>query len=95
MRHDRNGMPYNLKVCERNGKTVQDVEHILLDCLQEHLVSLCTSTPAGLPTLVEESSTRENLFEPARCVWCGPFYGWVPDPSISHDFYSAFFNLVT
>jgi hypothetical protein len=44
MRHNRNRRPYELRICdEGDWHTVQDEEHILLDCPHEHLVSLsCT-----------------------------------------------------
>jgi len=43
MRHDRNRRPYELRI--RDGcdwHTIQDEEHILLDCPHEHLVRLYT-----------------------------------------------------
>jgi hypothetical protein len=36
MRHDRNRRPYELRICDRcDWHTIQDEEHILLDCLHE------------------------------------------------------------
>jgi len=41
MRHDRNRRPYELRICDRRDwHTIQDEEHILLDCPHEHLVRL-------------------------------------------------------
>ena len=43
MRHDRKSKPHELRICAKcDWHTVQDEEHILLDCPCEHLVSLCT-----------------------------------------------------
>jgi len=43
MRHIRNRRPYELRICDEcDWHSVQDEEHILLDCLREHLVSLRT-----------------------------------------------------
>jgi hypothetical protein len=40
-----------------------------------------TAPPACLSTSVKEwPNTFEDLFEPARYVWCGLFCGWVPSP---------------
>jgi len=40
MHYNRNGRPYELRVCDTcDWHTVQDEEHILLDCLHEHLKS--------------------------------------------------------
>jgi len=43
MRHNRNRRPYELRICDKcEWHSVQDEEHILLDCPHEHLVSLRT-----------------------------------------------------
>ena len=43
MRHNRNRRPYELRICDKcDWHSVQDEEHILLDCPHEHLVSLRT-----------------------------------------------------
>ena len=43
MRHDRNRRPYELGICDRcDWHTIQDEEHILLDCPHEPLVRLRT-----------------------------------------------------
>ena len=43
MRHNRNRRPHELRICNKcDWHTVQDTEHILLDYLHEHLVSLRT-----------------------------------------------------
>jgi len=43
MRHNRNRRPYELRICDKfDWHSVQDEEHILLDCPHEHLVSLHT-----------------------------------------------------
>jgi hypothetical protein len=43
MRHNRNRRPYELRICYKcDWHSVQDEEHILLDCPHEHLVSLRT-----------------------------------------------------
>jgi len=54
MRHDRNRRPYELRICDRCDRhTIQDEEHILLDCPHEHLVRLRTQQrTACLPTSV-------------------------------------------
>jgi len=42
-RHNRNRRPYELSICDKSDwHSVQDEEHILLDCPHEHLVSLRT-----------------------------------------------------
>jgi len=41
MRHNRNRRPYELRICDKcDWHSVQDEEHILLDCPHEHLVSI-------------------------------------------------------
>jgi len=43
MHHDRNRRLLELRICDKCGwHTVQDEEHILLDCPHEHLASLRT-----------------------------------------------------
>ena len=43
MRHIRNRRPYELRICDKcDWHTVQDEEHILLDCPHEHFYSICT-----------------------------------------------------
>jgi len=54
MRHNRNRRPYELRICDNcDWYSVQDEEHILLDCPHEHLVSLRTQhRQPCLPTSV-------------------------------------------
>ena len=44
MSHNGNRRPYySIRICDKcDWHSVQDEEHILLDCPHEHLVSLCT-----------------------------------------------------
>ena len=76
MRHNRNGRPYELRICDkRDWHTVQDEEHILLDCPHEHLVSLCTQyRQLDFSPQYENSPTRLRTFlnQPDMCghlVW--------------------------
>ena len=56
-RHHRNGRPYELRICDWHS--VQDEEHILLDCPHEHLVSLRTQhRQLVFPPQNEDSPTR-------------------------------------
>jgi hypothetical protein len=41
MRHNRNRRPYKLRISDWYS-VQEDEEHVLLDCLHEHLVSLRT-----------------------------------------------------
>ena len=83
MRHNRNRRPYELRICDKcDWHSVQDEEHIFLDCPHEHFVSL-TAPPAGLPTSIWKPNSFEDFFEPTRYIWCGIFHGWVPNSLFS------------
>jgi len=75
MRHIRNRRPYELRICDKcDWHSVQDEEHILLDCPHERLVSLCTQHRQLIfPPQYEKSPTRlaEDFYEPAQIymVW--------------------------
>jgi len=63
MRHNRNRRPYELRICDKgNWHTVQDEEHILQDCLHEHLASLRTQHQLVFPPQYEDSPTRLRTF---------------------------------
>ena len=63
MRHDRNRRPYELRICDRcNWHTIQDEEHILLDCPHEHLVRLRTQQQLTFPPQFEDSPARSRTF---------------------------------
>ena len=64
MRHNKNRRPYELWICDIcHWHSVQDEEHILLDCPHEHLVSLCTQhRQLVLPPQCEDSPTRLRTF---------------------------------
>ena len=65
MRHDRNRRPYELRICDRcDWHTIQDEEHILLDCPHEHLVRLRTQQQLIFPPQFED------LYEPTWYFWC-------------------------
>ena len=50
MRYDRNRRPYELRICDKcDWHTVQDEEHILLDCPHEHLINLRTQHQLSFP----------------------------------------------
>ena len=53
MRHDRNRRPYELRICDRcDWHTIQDEEHILLDCPHATVSQTPHTAPAYLPTSV-------------------------------------------
>ena len=56
MHHNRN-RSYELRICEKcDWHTVQDEEHILLDCPHvQHLVSLCKQHQLAFPPQYEDS----------------------------------------
>jgi hypothetical protein len=59
MRHDRNRRPYEIKICDRcDWHTIQDEEHILLDCPHEHLVRLRTQQQLIFPPQFEDGPAR-------------------------------------
>jgi len=59
MRHDRNRRPYELRICDRcDWHTIQDEEHILLDCPHEHLVRLRTQQQLIFPPQFEDDPAR-------------------------------------
>ena len=59
MRHDRNIRPYELRICDRcDWHTIQDEEHILLDCPHEHLVTDCLADFAHSNSLSSHLSLR-------------------------------------
>jgi len=64
MRHNRNRRPYELRNCDKcDWHSVQDEEHILLDCPHEHLVSICTKhRQLVFPPQYEDSPTRLSTF---------------------------------
>jgi hypothetical protein len=90
MRHNRNRRPYELRICDWHS--VQDEEHILLDCPLSAWTSCWpshTAPPAGLPTQYEDSLTRLMTFmnQPdidgvasfvAECLALSPWYFLVP-----------------
>ena len=63
MRHDRNRRPYELRICDRcDWHTIQDEEHILLDCPHEHLVGLRTQQQLIFPPQFEDDPARLRTF---------------------------------
>ena len=63
MRYDRNKMPYELRICDKcDWHTVQDEEHILLDCPHEHLVNLRTQHQLFFPRQSEQDTNRLSNF---------------------------------
>ena len=63
LRHDRNRRPYELRICDRcDWHTIQDEEHILLDCPHEHLVRLRTQQQLTFPPQFEDSPARLRTF---------------------------------
>ena len=80
MRHDRNRRPYELRICDRcDWHTIQDEEHILLDCPHEHLIRLRTQQqlifppqfedgPARLRTLMNQPDIFGVAFFVAKCL---------------------------
>jgi len=64
MRHNRNRRPYELRICDEcDWHSVQDEEHILLDCLHEHCVSIRTHhRQLVFPPQYEDSPTRLRTF---------------------------------
>jgi len=61
MRHDRNRRPYELRICG-SWHTIQDEEHIMLDCLHDHLVRLCTQQQLIFPPQFEDGPARLKTF---------------------------------
>ena len=63
MRHDRNRWPYELRICDRcDWHTIQDEEHILLNCPHEHLVRLRTQQQLIFPSQFEDGPARLRTF---------------------------------
>jgi len=64
MRHNRNRRPYELRICDKcDWHSVQDEEHILLNCPHEHLVSIRTQhRQLVFPPQYEDSPTRLRTF---------------------------------
>ena len=63
MRHDRNRRPYELRICDRcDWHTIQDEEHILLDCSHDHLVRLRTQLQLIFPPQFEDGPARLRTF---------------------------------
>jgi len=60
MRHNRSRRPYELRICDKcDCHSVQDEEHILLDCPHEHLVSIRSQhRQLVFPPQYEDSPTR-------------------------------------
>ena len=63
MRHDRNRRPYELRICDKcDWHTVQDEEHVLLDCPHDALVSLRARHQLVSPPQYEDGPTRLRTF---------------------------------
>jgi len=63
MRHDRNRRPYELRICDScDWHTLQDEEHILLDCPHDHLVRLRTQQQLIFPPQFEDGPARLRTF---------------------------------
>ena len=65
VRCDRNRRPYELRICDKpecDWHTVQDEEHILLDCPHEHLVNLCTQHQLFFPPQSVNDTNRLRNF---------------------------------
>ena len=63
MRHDRNKRPYELRICDRcDWHTIQDEEHILLDCPHDHLDRLRTQQQLIFPPQFEDGPARLRTF---------------------------------
>jgi len=62
--HNRDIRPYELRICDKcDWHSVQDEEHILLDCPHEHLVCLRTQhRQMVFPPQYEDSPTRLRTF---------------------------------
>ena len=83
MRHNRNRRPYELRIYEKcDWHSVQDEEHILLDCPHELLVSLRTQhRQLVFPPKFEDIQFVWGLFWTSQIyIWCGLYCGWVPSP---------------
>ena len=95
MRHNRYRRPYELRICDkRDWHSVQDEEHILLDCPHEHLVSVCTKhRQLVFPPQTEDSLTRLRTFLNQLDIHgVAPFVAECPFPLI---YSSTFFGLVS
>ena len=58
-----NRRPYELRICDRcDWHTIQDEEHILLDCPHEHLVRLRTQQQLIFPPQFEDGPARLRTF---------------------------------
>jgi len=64
MRHNRNRRPYELRICDKcDWHSVQDEEHILLNCPHEHFVSIRTQhRQLVFPPQYEDSPTQIRTF---------------------------------
>jgi len=57
------GLMSELSICDRcDWHTIQDEEHILLDCPHEHLVRLCTQQQLIFPPQFEDGPDRLRTF---------------------------------
>jgi len=55
--------PYELRICDRcDWHTIQDEEHILLDCPHDHLVRLRTQQQLIFPPQFEDGTARLRTF---------------------------------
>ena len=67
MRHDRNRRP--CLICDRcDWHTIQDEEHILLDCPHEDLVRLCTQQQLIFPPQFGSWSCFTRYEQNCRCL---------------------------
>ena len=63
MRYDRNRRPYELRICDKcDWHTVQDEEHILLDCPHEHSINLRTQDQLFFPPQSDNDTNRLRNF---------------------------------
>jgi len=90
MRHNRN-RPYELRICGKcDWHSVQDEEHILLDCPREHLVSICTQhrqlvfppqyedRPIRLRTFLNQPNIYGVASFVAECLALFPLFVLIP-----------------
>jgi len=74
LRHNKISVPYDLRICDKcDWHTVQDEEHILLDCPHEHLVSLRAEHQLFFPPQSEDTSRLRTFMNQPDVIGVASF----------------------